>query len=164
MRSFNFSHPPSTPWSADFNIDIILQFRRYRRRRCVVFDKTCRQCTHVSFIPHVNFHAQKSACRATVAQKVSPQKHWTLGAASLWRFRPSFQLFRLHILSYNSPISRFCPSGDASYGERAIHVSYAYNIWHYPRSERPPTLVAYNAMEVLDKKFPLQAVPLPSEM
>ena len=69
---------------------------------------------------HVNFHAQKSACRATVAQKVSPQKHWTLGAAYLWRFRPSFQLFRLHILSYNSPISRFCPSGDANYGEWAI--------------------------------------------
>ena len=42
--------------------------------------------------------------------------------------------------------------------------SYVYNNRHRPRSERPPTLVAYNAMEVLDKKFPLQAVQLPSEM
>ena len=70
---------------------------------------------------HTNFHAQIPACRATVAQTVSPQKHCTLGAAYLWRFRPSFQLFRFHFLSYNSPISRFCPSGDASYGERATN-------------------------------------------
>ena len=35
--------------------------------------------------------------------------------------------FRFHFLSYNSPISRFCPSDDASYGERSstdrnVHV------------------------------------------
>ena len=70
---------------------------------------------------HTNFHAQILACRATVAQTVSPQKHCTLGAAYLWRFRPSFRFFRFHFLSYNSPISRFCPSGDASYGERATN-------------------------------------------
>jgi len=57
------------------------------------------------------------ACRATVAQTVSPQKHCTLGATSNEVVRPSFQFFRFHFLSYNSPISRFCPSGDASDGE-----------------------------------------------
>ena len=33
-----------------------------------------------------------------------------------------FVFFRFHFLSYNSPISRFCPSGDASYGEWAIMI------------------------------------------
>ena len=37
--------------------------------------------------------------------------------------RPSFRFFRFHFLSYNSPISRFCPSGDASYGERLRPVT-----------------------------------------
>ena len=31
-----------------------------------------------------------------------------------------FVFFRFHFLSYNSPISRFCPSGDASYGKWAL--------------------------------------------
>jgi len=71
-----------------------------------------------------NFRAQVRACRATVAQTLSPRKHWTLGAAYRWRFRSSFQLFRLHFLSYNSPISRFCPSSGASYGEWATTVTF----------------------------------------
>ncbi len=35
--------------------------------------------------------------------------------------------------------------------------SYVYNNRHRPRSERPPTLVAYNAMGVLNEKFHLLA-------
>ena len=58
-----------------------------------------------------------------MAQNFEARNSCQPGAAYLWRFRPSFQLFRLHILSYNSPISRFCPSGDASYGEWAIDAS-----------------------------------------
>jgi len=69
---------------------------------------------------HTNFHAQMPACRATVARTVSPQKHCTLGATLHLLVRPSFRFFRFHFLSYNSPISRFCPSGDASYGERPL--------------------------------------------
>ena len=67
-----------------------------------------------------NFRAQVRACRATVAQKVSPRKHWTPGATLHLLVRPSFRFFRFHFLSHNSPILRFCPSSGASYGERPI--------------------------------------------
>ena len=42
---------------------------------------------------HTNFYAQMPACRATVAQTVSPQKHCTLGAAAHLLVRPSFRFF-----------------------------------------------------------------------
>ena len=58
-----------------------------------------------------------------MAQNFEARNSCQPGTASLWRFRRSFQLFRLHILSYNSPISRFCPSGDASYGEWASDLA-----------------------------------------
>ena len=69
---------------------------------------------------HTNFYAQMLACRATVAQTVSPQKHCTLGAAAHLLVLPSFRFFRFRFLSYNWPISRLCPSDDAPHGEWAI--------------------------------------------
>ena len=65
-----------------------------------------------------------------MAQNFEARNSCQPGAAYLWRFRPSFQLFRLHILSYNSPISRFCPSGDASYGERPLDRATLARQWY----------------------------------
>ncbi len=68
----------------------------------------------------IRFGLPSSPARDVLVPHRGDEEFKNPGAAYLWRFRPSFQLFRLHILSYNSPISRFCPSGDASYGEWAI--------------------------------------------
>tara|TARA_B100000683_G_scaffold273789_1_gene320255 strand:- start:627 stop:1031 length:405 start_codon:yes stop_codon:yes gene_type:complete len=68
----------------------------------------------------IRFGLPSSPARDVLVPHRGDEEFKNPGAAYLWRFRPSFQLFRLHILSYYLPISRFCPSGDASYGEWAI--------------------------------------------
>ena len=52
-----------------------------------------------------------------MAQNVEARNSCQRGTTYLWLGRPSFRFSRFHFLSYNSPISRFRPSGDASYGE-----------------------------------------------
>jgi len=70
-------------------------------------------CSFTSFMR--SFASKNTA----VAQNFEARNSCQLGAALHWLVRPSFRFFRFHFLSHNSPISRFCPSGDASYGEWA---------------------------------------------
>ena len=57
-----------------------------------------------------------------MAQNFEARNSCQPGAALHLLVRPSFRFFRFHFLIYNSPISRFCPSDDASYGESTIQI------------------------------------------
>ena len=85
-----------------------------------VFDKTCRKCTHILFVrPHQLSRADASVSRDRLTNSFTTKALHQRGATVHLLVRPSFRFFRFHFLSHNSPISRFCPSDDASYGERA---------------------------------------------
>ena len=55
-----------------------------------------------------------------MAQNFEARNSCQPGAALHLLVRPSFRFFPFHFLSHNSPISRFCPSDDAPYGEWAF--------------------------------------------
>ena len=107
-------------------LTLFLQFGRYRRRRYVVFDKTCRKCTHILFVrSHQLSRADASVSRdrrtnSFTAKALHPERS-SIARSTFISF------FRFHFLSHNSPISWFCPSDDVPYGERTF-LSFLWGV------------------------------------
>ena len=81
-----------------------------------------RQHVHTRYLSTLSASTPTFVRRSQRIARPSPKQfhYCTQGAALHLLVRPSFHVFHFHFFSCDSPILRFCPSGDASYGERPI--------------------------------------------